>query len=102
MPLFLRPRRGQSSAIGICDRCKFKFYLTDLKSDRDNPGLRVCKDCCDQKDRYKLAPRQTEDITLPFVRPDTSLTGFLYLTTEISEILTTEEGCCLELEDQDA
>lgn len=73
MPLFLKPRRGQSSSIGICDRCKMKHYLTDLKPDRDNPGLRVCEDCNDQKDRYKLAPRQTENITLPFVRPDEKL-----------------------------
>jgi hypothetical protein len=98
MPLFLRPRRGQSSAVGICDRCKVKFYLTDLKPDRDNPGLRVCKDCCDQKDRYKLAPRQTEDITLPFARPDTDLTiSISYLLVENGSLILTEVEEGLEI-----
>jgi len=93
MPLFLRPRRGQSSAVGLCDRCRFKFYLTDLKPDRDNPGLRVCRKCNDQKDRYKLAPRQTEDITLPFVRPEANLIIDYLLSEDGSLILTeTEEG----------
>jgi hypothetical protein len=69
MSLFLS--RGP---IGICDRCKTKKYLNQLKPDGDNLGLRVCPDCWDQKDPYKLPQRQTEDISLRVVRPDEPLT----------------------------
>jgi hypothetical protein len=68
MSLFLT--RGP---IGICDRCHTKKYLRDLKPDGDSPGLRVCSGCWDSKDRYKLPPRQTEDISLRFIRPDERL-----------------------------
>ena len=74
MSLFLKPKKGQSSSVGICDRCHLKFYLTELGPDGDIPGLRVCKDCKDPKDRYKLPPRVTEDISLRVVRPDEKLT----------------------------
>lgn len=59
--------------IGICDRCQSKKYLSELKPDGDSLGLRVCSKCWDQKDRYKLSPNKTEDISLKFVRPDEPL-----------------------------
>lgn len=62
-----------SIAIAICDRCKFKFPYTALMADGDKPGLRVCPDCWDIKDPYRLPPRQPEAITLRFPRPDVSL-----------------------------
>jgi len=68
MSLFLT--RGP---IGICDRCRSKKYLNELKPDGDNLGLRVCSECWDPKDRYKLPPRQTEDISLRYVRPEEPL-----------------------------
>jgi hypothetical protein len=59
--------------IGVCDRCHTKKYLTALRPDGDSPGLMVCKDCWDPIDRYKLKPRETEDISLRVVRPDVEL-----------------------------
>lgn len=59
--------------IGICDRCKFKFPLNKLKADRDKPGLRVCDDCNDAKDPYRLPPAKAEKLSLPFSRPDEPL-----------------------------
>jgi hypothetical protein len=44
--------------------------LTELMSDPNSPGLRVCKEDLDQLDPYRLPPRQPDTITLPFVRPD--------------------------------
>lgn len=74
MSLFLSPRRQGSSAIAICDRCHMKKYLSELIPDGDIPGLLVCSDCRDQKDRYKLKPRDTENITLSNIRKDVGLT----------------------------
>ena len=71
--LYLSPRRGQSSSVGICDRCKKKHYLTDLRPDGDSPGLRVCSLCWDEKDRYKLPQRKVEDVSLKFGRPEEKL-----------------------------
>ena len=59
--------------IGICDRCKFKFELRELKADRDKPGLRVCNDCNDLKDPYRLPAPKPENITVKYPRPDEPL-----------------------------
>lgn len=64
---------GSVVAIAICDRCKMKMPYTALRADGNSPGLRVCEQCCDQKDPYKLPARQTENITLKYPRPDTEL-----------------------------
>lgn len=80
MPIFLVPDTGQASCgIAICDRCKFKRFVTELVSDPNYPGLKVCKKelypgCEDQFDPWRLPARQTEQITLPFTRPDVPLT----------------------------
>jgi hypothetical protein len=47
--------------------------LTQLMSDPNSPGLRVCKEDLDQLDPYRLPPRQPDTITLPFVRPDSPI-----------------------------
>jgi hypothetical protein len=73
MPRFLDTRGRTTLAIGICDRCKRKFPLDELMPDPNFPGLRVCRVDLDQFDPYRLAPRATETITLPFVRPDEPL-----------------------------
>ena len=44
--------------------------LEELMPDNNYPGLRVCKEDRDQFDPYRLAPRQTERITLDYPRPD--------------------------------
>jgi hypothetical protein len=95
MPLFLDTRGKVFAAIGICDRCSRKFPLEELMSDPNAPGLRVCKADLDELDPYRLPARQTERITLPFVRPDTPIPtnpsglisedGNTFVTTENSE-----------------
>jgi hypothetical protein len=73
MPRFLNPSGQPTYGIGICARCSRKMFLAELVSDPNYPGLKVCKADVDQLDPYRLPARQTEDITLPFVRPDEPL-----------------------------
>lgn len=73
MSLFIDPTGRSTYGIGICARCSRKFPLDELHSDPNSPGLMVCVDDLDDYDPYRLSPRESEDITLPFTRPDTSL-----------------------------
>ena len=73
MGLFLDTRGLAWAGIGICDRCSRKFPIGELMSDPNSPGLRVCRVDVDELDPYRLPARQTERITLPFVRPDVSV-----------------------------
>jgi hypothetical protein len=74
MPMFLVPtKRNTNYGIGLCDRCHQKFFLDDLRPDNNSPGLMVCRADRDDMDPYRLPMRQTENISLPFVRPDTNL-----------------------------
>lgn len=87
MPVFLDPTGHTNYGIGVCDRCKMKRYSDELKPDPNYPGLRVCGDiqdgCKDQFDPWRLPARQTENITLPFVRPDVGLQG-----TQVLDVYT--------------
>lgn len=74
MPVFLDPTGKSNYGIGICARCSCKFFLEDLYSDPNTPGLKVCINDLDDYDPYRLAPRQADRITLPFYRPDEDLT----------------------------
>lgn len=62
-----------TAAIAVCDRCKLKMGYDDLRPDGNSPGLRVCKDCWDAKDPWRLPARQAENITLRYPRPDETL-----------------------------
>lgn len=74
MSLFLKPKLGGGPvAIAICDRCQKKHHYVDLKPDPDSPGMRVCEACRDQPDPYKKPPRQPENITLRYPRPEKDL-----------------------------
>lgn len=73
MSKFLTLRNGATLAIAICDRCGFKYYNDELKPDGNAPGLRVCKDCWDVKDPWRLPARQPEKVTLSYPRPDTDI-----------------------------
>jgi len=73
MSIFLDTKGKATLGIGICDRCKRKFPLGELKPDRNSPGLRVCKDDNDEFDPYRLPPRQADRLVLPFTRPDVPL-----------------------------
>lgn len=73
MSIWLDTRGLSTLGIGLCDRCSRKMSLTELMSDPNSPGLRVCREDLDQLDPYRLPPRQPDTITLPFVRPDAPL-----------------------------
>jgi hypothetical protein len=74
MPRYLDTRGEAYLAIAVCDRCRLKVRYTELRPDGNSPGLRVCADCCDQYDPWRLPARRTEDVTLPNPRPDEPLT----------------------------
>lgn len=66
---------GRSNlAIGICQRCRFKYALDDLSPDRDNKGLLVCVDCNDIRDPYKLPARRADKFSIKRPSPDEKLT----------------------------
>lgn len=73
MSIFLPAKNKGTMAIAVCDRCGTKMYLDDLKADGNSPGLRVCKDCWDVKDPWRLPARKTENITVKYPRPDTDI-----------------------------
>ena len=73
MGLYLPVRARGSVAIAICDRCKMKMHYEDLSPDVNYPGLKVCKDCSDLYDPYRLPARKADDITLHHPRPDEDL-----------------------------
>lgn len=75
MAVFLDPTGKTTYGLGICQRCSRKFFLEDLHSDPNSPGIKVCIDDLDDYDPYRLAPRQADRITLPFYRPDEPLTA---------------------------
>ena len=73
MSLFINTRGNSTLGIGICDRCRRKFPLDELAPDPNSPGLKVCKADLDELDPWRLAPPMTDNITLPFVRPDETI-----------------------------
>lgn len=73
MSLYIKVATSGTVAVGICDRCSFKFSLNDLSSDVDYQGLRVCDKCSDLPDPYRLPMKATEDITVHSPRPETPL-----------------------------
>jgi hypothetical protein len=74
MSIWLDTRGRSTLGIGLCARCSRKMSLDELFSDPNSPGLRVCREDLDNLDPYRLPPRQPDNITLPFVRPDSPLT----------------------------
>lgn len=73
MSIYLDTRGKSVLGIGICARCSRKMSITELFSDPNSPGLRVCREDLDNLDPYRLPPRQPDNIVLPFVRPDTPI-----------------------------
>lgn len=94
MPVFLNTSGRATLGIGICGRCSRKLPLEELHSDPNYPGLKVCEKDLDDFDPYRLPARQTENITLPFVRTDapipTNPSGFI--TDDGNYFLITEDG----------
>lgn len=74
MSIFIDPTGQPTYGIAICGRCSRKFPIADLSPDPNSPGLMVCAEDLDMLDPYRLPARQTEQINLPFTRPDVPLT----------------------------
>lgn len=70
---FLDPTGQSTYGIALCARCSRKMFAAELMPDPNTPGLMVCEKDCDVLDPYRLAARQTEKITLDYVRPDDPL-----------------------------
>jgi hypothetical protein len=74
MPLYLDTSGRAHASIAICGRCSIKRAYDDLRDDPNAPGLKVCiYGCIDQYDPWRLPARATEDVTLQYPRPDTSI-----------------------------
>jgi len=71
--VFLDPRGKSTYGLGVCGRCGNKLFLEELFPDPNFPGLMVCKDDIDVLDPYRLPARETEQIALPFNRPDRNI-----------------------------
>ena|SRR5712672_3359546 len=97
MPIFIDPTGQPTYGIGICARCSRKLPIAQLSPDPNSPGLLVCELDLDLLDPYRLPARVTEDITLPFVRPDDPLvvaanTFLVLIATEQTAIVITTEN----------
>lgn len=57
----------------ICDRCRATFKWQQLMPDPNALGLRVCKDCIDIYNPYRLPPISPDAIALPWTRPYVNL-----------------------------
>lgn len=73
MPVFLNTLGNATLGIGICDRCSFKFPLGELSDDGNTRGLKVCKDCKDVYDPWRLPALMDDRVNLPFTRPDVDI-----------------------------
>ena len=73
MPRFINTTGNPTLGLGICGRCSRKLPIHQLYDDPNVPMLKVCEKDRDQYDPYRLPARETENITLPFVRPDEEL-----------------------------
>ncbi len=87
MPRFLNTRGNRPLAIAICDRCHLKFAWTELSSDPNNPGLRVCKNDRDIFDPWRLPAPPVENIALPWARPDEKIVAAPSMVTEYEGII---------------
>lgn len=67
------PLASGKASLAICDRCNFKYHYQSLMEDGNIKGMRVCEDCRDEKDPWRLPPIRPDAITLAKPRPDTPL-----------------------------
>lgn len=94
MSKFIDPHGEPTYGLALCARCSRKFKLGELLSDPNSPGLMVCRDDVDDYDPYRLAPRDNDQIVLPFVRPDepinTNPSGVI--TQDGTQFIVSEDG----------
>lgn len=82
---------GKSTyGVAICARCSRKFPTGELQADPTYPNLMVCRDDLDELDPYLLAARPPDDMTLPFVRPDDSVT--VLSTSSVAALSVSDDG----------
>lgn len=95
MPKFL----SSEFRIAICDRCRMKVPHKILRSDSDSPGLKVCPECWDEPDPYRLPARTTENVAIKNARPDTRIGPIPIGLSQLDEaiILTDEEGNVIQI-----
>ena len=92
-PAYFLDTRGQAVyGVGLCGRCSAKLPLGELHSDPNSPGLMVCKDDLDVLDPWRLPARETEDINLPFVRPDTNIDVPKSLALQDNNLIANGQG----------
>jgi len=70
MGLYLDTSGYASRAVSRCDRCSMKVPYSILVSDGDKPGMRVCPECRDNIDAWRLTPAAPDKIELQYPRPD--------------------------------
>ena len=105
MPRYIDTRGKSSAAIAVCGRCGEKFPIGELRPDPNSPGVRVCAEDLDALDPWRLSPRQVENISLEFPRPDLPLSPGPSLqaipetipwnipfATEYGDVIITETG----------
>ena len=79
----------------ICDRCKLRYPYQELRADGNSPGLRVCEECCDNKDPWRYPAPRPDPIAVRFARPDAPLVSndTLVINEDGSWVrLNTDEG----------
>lgn len=94
MSRFIDPSGNSTYGLGICARCSLKMPLSDLAPDPNYPALMVCEKDRDDYDPYRLAPRKPDQITLPFVRPDTPIptSPSGVITQDGTQFVVSEDG----------
>lgn len=60
-------------SIAICQRCGLQYPYKELRADGNTPSLRVCNECWDHYDPWRLAPPQPDPLQLRWPRPDVPL-----------------------------
>ena len=76
MSVYLDTLGKSELSVAICGRCKFKRSITELISDPNAPGLRVCVyGCVDDLDPWRLPARAADKITIQYPRPDEPLSA---------------------------
>lgn len=81
-------------ALFVCDRCAFEYPYREARADGNSPGLRVCPQCRDNIDPYRLPARQPDPIALRYPRPeeDIAIEEPAYILTETYFVIATNEG----------
>ena len=80
-----------SRMLAICDRCRMTFKRAKLLKDPNAVGLRVCKDCRDVFNPYRLPPRKMDPIAMSWVRPMVHLVAPIYRVSPIEPIVPQQD-----------